>query len=249
MPISGKVRGINMKINQEDLKKLYLSLAKNQTNNDTSCPEADELIGAFTDEAGSKYKSRIVDHISKCNRCLEKFQIIRDFFKQGNQLAKDMEGQSLSREELSQLKEIQKDKLSIPRKNPLKLKFLAAAAMLLLIVGTVLLVQTGKDSTDNILRGTVEREFSLIAPKDEINNKFVIFKWKSMKGVRGYQVDLYDEELTCIWKSPVTEKTFLKLPSNIFQNLTKKKIYYWKLISFQSETDFRESGLQKFSIE
>jgi hypothetical protein len=238
-----------MKINQKELKEMYLTLTNDQTEDERGCPLAEDLIRTFTDEFNSRDKSKIVDHITKCSRCLEKFQIIREFFKIGKQLAKDMEGQSLSSEELNQLKEIKKDKSSIPTKNPLKLKFLAVAATLLVIIGTVLILQTGKDPGDTQLRGTVEGEISFVSPRGEIDKTFIIFKWESLKGATGYRVHLFDDELTQVWKSPVTKQPSIKLPDDIYQNLAKRKIYYWKLELFQEDIMIRETGFQKFRIK
>jgi|GEM_PF-402640 len=261
-----------MKIkNEQNLKNLYNLLIKNKPDkgNKNDCPKVDTIIEAFSKELKEKEKLDIIDHITKCPTCMDTFNSIREFFKEGEKIAAKLDKGIVSSHEMTELKQAaknnikeietkslltkktdykEKPELFFERKWPVKYAALAAV-LLVFAVSIVLFIQTKEKNSRQILRGQSKEEIRLIAPKGEVSNPQIIFLWNSISRSLKYKVMLLDEELSEVWLSNKTGKTALKLPGNVFYKMEKGKIYFWKVIMYLEDKSIDESNLQEFALK
>jgi hypothetical protein len=261
-----------MKIkNEQNLKDLYNLLIKNKPLNGKKkdCPKADTIIEAFSMELKEKERLDIIDHITKCTTCLNTFNTIREFFKEGENIAAKLDKGIVSNHEMIDLKQAaknnikeietkslltkktdykEKPELFFGRKWPVKYAALAAG-ILVFAVSIVLFIQTKEKNSRQILRGQSKEEIRLIAPKGEVSKPQIIFQWNSTSRLLKYKVMLLDEELSEVWLSNMTIKTTLKLPGNVFNKMKKGKIYFWKVIVYLKDKSIDESNLQEFNLK
>jgi hypothetical protein len=261
-----------MKIkNEQNLKDLYNLLIKNKPVNGKkkNCPKADTLIEAFSKERKEKEKLDIIDHITKCPTCLDIFNTIREFFKEGEKIAAKLDKGIVSNHEMTELKQAaknnikeietkslltkktdykEKPELFFGRKWPVKYAALAAG-ILVLAVSIVLFMQTKEKNSRQILRGQSKEDVRLIAPKGEVSKSQIVFQWSSTSRSLKYKIVLLDEELSEVWLSNKTSTTTIKLPGNVFHKMKKGKIYFWKVIMYLKDKSIDESNLQEFNLK
>lgn len=261
-----------MKIkNEQNLKDLYDLLIKNKPDkgNKNDCPKVDTIIEAFSKELKEKEKLDIIDHITKCPTCLDTFNTIRDFFKEGEKIAAKLDKGIVSNHEMTELKQAAKNNIKeietkslLPKKTDYKekpelffgtkwpVKYAALAAVLLVFaVSIVLFMKTKEENSDQILRGQRKEEIQLIEPKGEVTKSQIIFKWTSTLNSLKYKIVMLDEELSEVWLSNKTSNTTIKLPGNVFHKMKKGKIYFWKVIMYLKDKSIDESNLQEFNLK
>jgi hypothetical protein len=70
--------------------------------------------------------------------------------------------------------------------------------------------------------------------------------WSEVKGAEGYEVALYDFELTLIWESPQVNDPSIQIPDSVRTGLLKGPIY-WRVI-ITSGVERRQSDLFQFLL-
>ena len=258
-----------MKVENQDLKKIYQSCMDHNRSTDQECPDNDKIIQSFSPTLSESEKNRIVDHISECSLCAKKFAIVRQVFGEGKKIAVGLEGISLSDEETKELKEIAKVKIKEIERPKLgnrgttfkprsllllwqKTAFKYATALtglVIIIVVVFFLLKAPHIGMEDTVRGMQDDIIQLKNPEGSLNSIPRVFKWNPVPGAAGYQVKLLDEELIEVWMSEKTQKTSLKLLPTQFEAIENSKIYYWKIIIFSSDGSTRESHLQEFEIK
>ena len=259
-----------MKLKNKKIRKYYQSLVKQEVSKKTDCPDIDILIKSFSDELNENQKFKIIDHISECSTCLGKFDLIEQIFKDSKKVALGKKKISLNENEVKELKELSKRKILEleeqykMNKNGVKskqratvlmfpkipVKYLSiAAALVIVILGTILIFRAPPDFRNDTLRGKKEKVFQLIAPKGEITKIPLIFKWNPIPDAKEYEVRLMNEELIRIWISDKTPKTYIKLPQDLYQKIEKDTIYYWKVTGYLKDGNIKKSGLMEFELK
>ena len=112
-------------------------------------------------------------------------------------------------------------------------------------MGTIIIFKTSFDSRKETLRGRQKKIFELISPKGEITEKHLVFKWNPLPETKEYEVQLMNEELIKIWISKKIPHTTIKFPQDLYQKITKNKIYYWKVIAYLDDGSIIKSGVME----
>jgi hypothetical protein len=98
-------------------------------------------------------------------------------------------------------------------------------------------------------RGEIRPRVILIAPlKARAVNIPLIFKWQPFKNSQYYVLEIFDETLVAVWKSPEIPANQLILPEDISTRLLKHRIYYWLVTSQTSEGKRVESDMGQFRL-
>jgi hypothetical protein len=257
-----------MDIQDKDLKKSYqASLSKNPLHK-KGCPDIDALVRSFSEGMSENEKIQIIDHITTCGPCFQKFDAVRKILKESKSLAERFEGVPLSEAEVQELKQraqAQIHELEISDVSGLKLssgkkiaaffrfkpvlKYASAFATICIIVAAaIVLFKIPQSIKDKTVRGTKKESIQMISPRGEIEKIPLAFKWEALPGVKEYQILLLDEELTRIWTSEKTEKTEMLIPSAIKNKLQKERAYYWKIVILLEDGIQKESDLQEFTL-
>jgi hypothetical protein len=258
-----------MKRENQDLKKLYqYSLDHNRTP-DKECPDTDMIIQSFSSDLSESEKYRVVDHISECSSCRQKFAIVRQVFSKGKKMAAALEGMSLSEEETSELKAIAKariDELERSKYSGIKIppkpdstfpfwrktafKYASAfAGLIVILVVAFALLKAPPVALEDSVRGIQDDVIRLKNPRGSLESIPRTFEWNPVPGAVGYQFVLLDDQLIEVWRSGKTRQTSVELPQSYSEAIKSAKIYYWKVIVVSSDGSARESGLQEFEIK
>lgn len=259
-----------MRLKNKQIRKYYQELPIPEVGKKTDCPDIDSLINSFSDELTESQKFNIIDHISDCQTCLEKFNFIEQIFRESRKVALGKNKLSLHENEVKELKELAQRKIlelktqneatfdgaqSIPGKSvpvlpKITAKFISIAAVLIIaVLGTIIIIRTLPEPEMNMIRGSQEDTFLLIAPKGEITKKSLIFKWNAFPGAKEYDVRIMNAELTNIWISDKTRNTSIKLPGDLYQKITRDTIYYWKVIAYLNDGNIEKSHIIEFEFK
>jgi hypothetical protein len=257
-----------MELRDKDLKKCYQKVISDSPPRKKGCPDIDVLIRSFSEEMSENEKIQIIDHITTCGLCYNKFEAVRQILKGSKNIAQRFEGVPLSEadvEELKQraqarLRELERHDISMPKPSSWKkiigffslkpaLRYAsAAAAICILVAAAIILFKVPPSMKDETLRGSEKETIQLIFPQGEVEKYPLAFKWEAFPEAKEYQIILLDEELTPIWTAEKTEKTERLIPSAVQSKLRKEKTYYWKVVMFFEDGTQKESELQDFRV-
>jgi len=76
----------------------------------------------------------------------------------------------------------------------------------------------------------------------------LIFKWEGVKGAETYILELYDETLLPIWKSPDLLSPQLTMPEDLAGRLQLNKLYFWMITAYHKKEKLAESELTQFIV-
>jgi hypothetical protein len=256
-----------MKLRAEDLKRIYQRSRQESSFKNGGCPSDELLMKSFSAEVSEEEKSKIIDHVTGCSSCHWKFEALRQILSGTGEITRELEGISLSEKEVSQLQDLARNKIQglekqrqekkIPWQKTRFPSFLAsralkyvsvAAGLLIVVLAAFLFLKTPLNPKRDIARGTSDQTLELIAPKGEVRDFPLFFKWRPFPKAQEYEVKLLDEELTDIWKSDWIKATEVKLPQGQFQRIEKEKAYYWKVVVHLKAGTTKESSLQEFKL-
>ena len=108
----------------------------------------------------------------------------------------------------------------------------AAACAGLVVVGLGLAVLVTRDRglpvAPETTRGDQGLEIRLLKPLDNVKRRSGLeFAWTASIPLADYRIDLYDEALSPLWRSPSLSESRGALPVEILNALQEGKIYVW----------------------
>lgn len=254
-----------MKLREEDLKKAYRASLQEEAAGKL-CPSTETLLNAFSAGLNEEEKIKIVDHVSECRLCLNKFKMIKEIMEGSKTLAVEWEGVALTEAETALLKQRAKEKireLKEEHKKEEKEKsggkrrtFLFKYWPVPLVVGTGIIIIAAflifkfpPSRKEDIIRGREGKVIEFITPRGQIERLPIVFEWKALLGVKEYQVVLMDAELDVLWVSGRIGETRVELPFELGKTIQQGKPYYWKVLISKESGEIEESDLQKFKLE
>lgn len=257
-----------MELKDKDLKDLYQSHIKENPPHQTGCPDVGVLIQSFSTEMSENEKIKVIDHISSCGECYEKFEIVRQILKESKKLTDQFKGLLLSETEVQELKQKALDRIhefetsgDTEKKASFLEKFIATfkaksaykyataiAGVFIVALAALFVFKIPQTLQESALRGEKLKSVLLIFPQGELTELPTKFKWSSVPGAKEYQVVLLDDELTRLWNSEKTEKNEMPIPSEVQNKLQRAKIFYWKVVLLFGDGTKKESDLQEFRL-
>ena len=256
-----------MKLRDEDLKRIYQRSRREPPAKKEACPSDELLMKSFSGEMSEEEKFKIIDHVTGCGSCHWKFEALHQILNGTEEIAQKLEGISLSEKGVSQLREIAKDRIyeletqSREKKNlGFKRKFIAffasgalryipaAVGLLIIVLAAFVILKTPANVERDMARGPADQIVELVAPKGEVKDYPLFFKWRPYPKAEDYEVKLLDEELTDIWKSGRIKATEVELPQGQIERMQKEKTYYWKVVVHLKAGTLKESGCQEFKL-
>jgi hypothetical protein len=122
--------------------------------------------------------------------------------------------------------------------------------MLVLAAGFVTLFQNKAPLT---LRAPSVREnrgdeIQVLAPGEGIVSKSrLVFRWKTRGFVDHYILELFDDALSPVFRSPEIKGTFYSLPKDLAKRLSSQR-YFWMISGFTLSEKIIESRLCQFFL-
>jgi len=235
-----------MKFDIESFRILFNSYIKNSPSTTRKhCPQLDAILSSMSQSSSERTKLRISDHLGHCYQCMNDFMFILSIQKEQERLLNGWTiplGQSYI--DLSK-----KGKSSFQK----SISFVALykrTAILLLGILTIycffsLLLRNKFVEAERADIGY----FHIVQPLDSIQRSSkLFFEWEGITESCYFVVELFDEILNLVWRSPQVSETSIELPCQILGCLKSNKSYFWFVSSILQDGRKIESELIEFRI-
>jgi len=234
-----------MKLNNNVLRQLYISSLKDEIpHTRKDCPSPKELLRLFRIKKSEKYKTRIIDHITKCIYCANEFEFILKALRYETNMNVVAEKIFSTKKENSSKNSIRKH-FSTQFSWKFASLFAVAVGVCMFIAFYTLSIKL-KTPT---YRTTSQSQIRPIQPvKTKISKSSLSFRWEYVESSDYYVLEIFDESLYRIWKSPKIAESSTKLPNEISNRMEENKIYFWMITVFFANGKVIESPLQEFYL-
>ncbi len=244
-----------MKINTDDLIEIYRSYIQEQVpQSRKKCPSLEAIINLFTTPGSTHKKGKIVDHLTSCRYCAQEFGFSLEIFRKEGMFLEEIDRFVPQRERLQA--DQKGKKIAHIFRWPAALnsrpywKYAVMFLSTIMAVATVILVINQFIITPkNIERGRTPGQIHLLAPAQGKAHKApLIFKWKLAGKFDYCTMEIFDEALSPVWKSPRIYKDSYQLPSEIEAKIQENRIYYWMTSISLVDGKVIESNLENFTL-
>ncbi len=235
-----------MRINDENLKDIYKSYVLTRTPlSRQACPSSEEIANLFIEAGLKAEKERIIDHITNCSFCVQEFDAFLQISRQEQKLAEEINLFLKNKGEPSPVPKMKKTaKLALAWKSAI------ASVAVVALVGTFLLITDGpifNKKTEK--RGDRPGQISLLEPRsDHAFDSPLLFRWNEIAGRDHFVIEIFDESLSPLWKSPEVSEPFYRLPADVKKQMHRGRSYFWMITVFFTNGLTRESHLEEFRL-
>jgi hypothetical protein len=231
-----------MKINQSDLKKIYMNYLRDpRVASSELCPSNENLLLWARSKLPKREKNKITDHLVKCYDCAQEVQWLLDRIRKENGTIYEIKNYIDAN-----YAEPQQEALVPPRR--FSWKIVSFASVLVLLVAITTLSIFNFSSRSDFRRG-VSSDINPVSPINKsLNANELRFVWKGRPNMKYYFVEVFDSALYRLWRSDTILQHEV-IPSNdLLQKLIPKETYFWMVTGvFEGENKIK-SRLIKFKI-
>jgi hypothetical protein len=231
-----------------DLYRQYM--AEQNSPTEKRCPSIGEIFSFFRLRTRRRRKFRILRHIAICHRCRKEFEWMHGLDRRAARLGLEIE--ALGRVETQSGRAGREEKFRRGPKPAQKFAF-AGFGIAALILGIVLLKPGTRLSSNrpSIYRETGQPQIYAVYPwlRASLPKSELHFKWRSSFPCEYFLVELFDEALILVWKSPQSAESTAKIPISILRALKVGRPYYWSITGIVEGTAVTESPLFSFRLD
>jgi len=248
-----------MKIKVEELKNIYRNYIRSHgLQSRSSCPPLENIYHALKGKFTRRYRAKIISHISHCRYCLDDFDILRSILF-NEKITLDEIIKVMPRQKMRNIR-LKEESIGYGPQNRytsiffrrIFSGFLAILAAIFLAIGLFTNRQLLKDvffSDHN--RSPRKHEIVLLYPdcNKEHSISALIFKWEAFPNSDYYTIEIFDETLLPIWKSPAIFEPIFKFSAEVPDILKPRKKYFWIVTGYASNLVQFESKVSCFYLK
>lgn len=245
-----------MKITFNDLKSAYKShIRKCAPASRKGCPSEENILRVFEKSTPLKNKEEIIDHVVKCAYCLREFELFQALVRDENRAAEEISEYLKKRSRDPHSPKDKSNSQGVISKlfaKPYALWKLATISMAFLIISGLFLIsiRTIFKPTSNEERGRLGNQIHLISPTQGQKAELPLtFRWHKVPQAQVYQLEIFDDALLPIWRSPQIFDLTYKLPPYIEDKIEENKIYFWMLTAYLPDETKKESPPESFILK
>ena len=230
-----------MNLKDEELRGLYRSYVSMRTSGSREgCPSPETLLSFFVSRSKTRKKLKIVDHLTNCSACAREFDLLLEIQRYQDQMVPKVR-------EAADPERLFTTRLGTLRAIGRFWKISPIVAGAIFVIASLLIVI--RESGRPVGVRATSSSIVLVQPDTIHPASFpLIFKWAEVKGAETYVLELYDETLLPIWKSPEIPSPPAKMPEDLSSRLQPNKPYYWMITAYHKKEKLAESGLTRFII-
>jgi hypothetical protein len=245
-----------MKITHDDLKRAYKShIQRRIPPSREACPSAEFIFSVFDKAVSPADKDRIIDHITGCCYCLQEFELFLDFHRQEEKAIGDIVG-CLQSQRIGSAAPGKEARMSgVLSSSNIKVRplwrwvtasLVVVGIMVLSIIGIRSFLKTPQDAE----RGRLPAQIRLISPvRGEKIKMPLVFRWEGTARAEYYLLEIFDNSLLPLWKSPPVKGLQYELPSEAVDIIKKNDACFWTITAWLIDGTKRESLLEEFAIK
>lgn len=228
-----------MRLNINDLRQIFMSnIEENIPITRKRCPSPNELLHLLRSKKSKEKKTRIIDHIAKCNNCAHEFEFILKALR----LEKEMKTVA---EKVIEARSINR---VLPR---ISWRFGPVVGLILIICTLTSVLIISRTRINSKFRSVAHPQITLQLPRTTSVKKIdLTFEWKNIEDSEYYIFELYDEALYQVWRSDRIYINSYTMPENIASSLEADKSYFWMISAiFQNGTNLESRLKEIFLID
>ena len=236
-----------MKLNEEDLKKLYAQ-SRTESAQTENCLSEEILRRAAARELGERERTGVVAHLRTCTGCARHYRIAHSTRQWAAQVSPLLESGPGERERgaYSARRSWWRQLLQPLGGRAATYAVLALAIVIISFIAwrtipPAMVDVPGERGSSNVRLTTAPPDKAALAVVPEL------LTWSSVESAESYQVTLYDFELTPIWESQQMSATSVQLSESVRAKLRNGQTIYWR-ITFTTGIERRQSDLFRFTL-
>jgi len=239
-----------MKISHKELSQIYQAHISGKIPPSTDlCLSLDVLNEFFDAQVLRERKSEMIEHITNCAYCVQKFSLLLEMHRGTNFLSEEME------------KCIENNALIRPNRKPYLNPIHASKLLLsktIIISGivissicvsalVVLFLQT------SLKKDSLRRNYQYLSQMVDSNSKYskksnIQIAWSQNKLAKYFTLEIFDESLKAIWKSQKLYENQCLIYSNLMNEWISNKYYFWMVTGYTETGSVIELPLTKFLL-
>ena len=213
------------------------------------CFSITDFSNSFNSHFDRNVKNKIIDHLSFCALCTKDFEMILELRRRTDILNKEIESYLESESAIYK-----------PSNRPTQISFIFhALSRYAAFFGGIIFISIAiftlyYKTPINLYRSQLVRETNrfdiiLIEPIHKHISKYnLLFKWEKNDLAEYYILELFNEELSLIWKSPFLYTNQCKIPYDILNKLLYPNKYLWMVIGYSKKGITLESQIVNFTL-
>lgn len=204
-----------------------------------NCPSPEELSFSFEPDCPPETKIRIIDHVFSCPACRREFELLRGARQLINRLEKKAPPQKAG---------LLNRKISI---FGLVFPWWKMASALLAVFFVLSLVYLGLNYLSSMKEERQTESADQLVLREEVSwprPAAVKLTWKPAGEGLFYRVEVYDQNLYLLWRSPRTHENSLELPEAVLDSLKDYQYFFWQLLIYSGENRLLESPVRKVRL-
>lgn len=213
------------------------------------CFSITDFNNFFNPKIKRNFKKKIIDHLSCCALCTKDFELILEIKRRTEILNKEIEFHLAS--ELVVHKP-SKEPIQISSVFHLLLRYVAFFGGIIFI--SIAILTLYHKAPINLYKSHLTREDNrlgiiLIEPiHKKISKNNLLFKWGKNDLADYYILELFNEELLPIWKSPKLLINQCNIPNDILERLLCPQIFLWMVTGYSKKGITIESQIINFTL-
>lgn len=240
-----------MKIAQSDLKKIYRDYLQGQVPSSSDrCLDEGRWSDFLRGRLSRASRGKLIDHMTSCATCAREFELLLEMERSKNALVTGI-GKLLDGGQVPPESAVLRPGSRKPFRLAWKYGLAFSGVAVLALVFALSLVRNPQiRSIQDVTRGNQPVEIELQSPLDESTREHRLeFRWKSRDSFESYVIEIYDDSLLQIWRSPTLMKSRFFIPKEIFDSLEDGKKYYWMVTGTLNLDHKIESRLGAFKLK
>ncbi len=251
-----------MKIDTRGLRESFRAgIAKGIPDSRRACPRPSDIAGLFDPRTSPRKKAKLMDHVVRCGACAEEFESWLALHREEEALIKDLCAWASRHRDAgqgSQIKDGRAEYAARRARNPrsffeyiVRRPALAGGAAILAMVLALGLWLVLRPSRPPEYRASPPSSILLKQPPPGgiVDQASPLFSWTPLANVDYYILEIFDDSLAPVWKSPETERTQLRLAFEVQERLRPGPTYYWLVTAILRNAKRVESEIGSFRMK
>jgi len=237
-----------MKINDEELREIFKSYILTKPSlTSQACPPSEEIAALFSFPGCGVKKEHIIDHIINCPSCIQEFDAFLQISRQEKKLIEEID--MLFRKGNVETPIFSKKEHRLARL-VLSWRFILATTLtIFFVVVSLMITRPYFLNKQGDKRSSFPRSIELIEPRPgQIASKPLTFKWTEIEGRDYFIIEIFDEYLSCLWKSPKIFENLCHLPREVEKKLAPGRSYFWMITVYFPNGTKLESQIEELSV-
>jgi hypothetical protein len=220
------------------------------------CPFPEELI-AFFEAPPERKNPDILDHVLSCSDCRIVFSAIDQVRSRGEEILRRLDGAEFSPETRARLERRARQEIRVIRarrrtekwRSLRWLRIPAAGTALALLAMVFVLRISWTHRGYETERQAASAEIRLLEPRGSVAAAPPAFRWTRNEDVESCRLEIYDQNLDPIYRSPALDSGAVSLPGEARRLLKAGRIYFWKITATLKDHQTIESEFAKFVFQ